>query len=205
MLFAEGTKSAYYSAGFDLNFGMAFYNQLKTIYSNNQSVKLINGLNITEYTGASGEQQIVRYLTNHDVNSSDGTPLDLFGGISGSMAAFVIVSYMKGVPFIYNGQEVATSYRLTFPFTSTTIDWTVNPDVTAEYSKIISFRNSSTAIRHGTLTSYSSADVCAFTKNSGTENVLVFSNLRNKEISFALPQTCINTRSWVKSVEMYYI
>jgi glycosidase len=193
ILFAEGTRSANYVAGFDLNFGMAFYNQLETIFSSNQSVKLIDGLNTSEYAGASGGQQIVRYITNHDVNSSDGTPLDLFGNNNGSLAAFVIVSYMKGVPFIYNGQEVATSFRLTFPFTSTTIDWNVNPGVTDEYAKIISFRNRSIAVRRGTLKSFSSADVCAFTKTSGTENVLVISNLRNKTISYTLPAALANT------------
>jgi hypothetical protein len=68
---------------------------------------------------------MIRYLTNHDVNSSDGTPLDLFGGKKGSMAAFVVVAYMKGIPMIYNGQEVGTPFRLTFPFTSTRVDWTL--------------------------------------------------------------------------------
>jgi len=193
ILFAEGTKSSNYTAGFDMNFGMGFYYQLKTIYSNNQSVKWIDNLNNSEYLGATGNQQVVRYLSNHDVNSSDGTPLDIFGGKTGSMASFVVVAYMKGVPFIYDGQEVATSYRLTFPFTTTTIDWTVNADVTAEYTKILTFRNSNATVRYGQLTSYNTADVSAFTKTSSTESVLVISNLRNKTINFSLPTAITNT------------
>ena len=38
-------------------------------------------------------------------DNADGTPLDLFGGRPGSMAAFVVAAYMKGAPMIYNGHE----------------------------------------------------------------------------------------------------
>jgi pullulanase/glycogen debranching enzyme len=139
---------------------------------------------------------MIRYLTNHDVNSSDGTPLDLFGGKSGSMAAFVVVAYMKGIPMVYNGQEVGTPFRLVFPFTGTKVDWTLdNADVTAEYKKIIAFRNSSEAIRRGALTSYSSDDVAVFTKIQGSKKVLVLSNLRNKQVVYTFPAELVNS-SW---------
>ncbi|RYY26963.1 MAG: alpha-amylase [Sphingobacteriaceae bacterium] len=187
LMLAEGQRKANYAAGFDYNFGFNFFENLKAVYNKDKSVRSIDSLNIVNYAGTISGQQTVRYLTNHDVNSSDGTPLDLFGGKKGSMAAFVVVAYMKGIPLIYNGQEVGTPYRLRFPFTADKIDWTLNPDVTAEYKKIIAFRNASSAIRRGKLTSYSTADICAFTKEKGVEKVLVISNLRNKSISFSIP------------------
>lgn len=193
LLLAEGTRAANYTAGFDYNFGMQFYyNSLKPIFSGGAATAIDNS-NTVEYASATGNQQIVRYLTNHDVDGSDGAPVTLFGGKTGSMAAFVTIAYMKGVPFIYNGTEVAFPTPITFPFTSTTIDWTINPDVTAEYTKVIGFRNSSTAIRRGTLVSYTNNDVCAFTKTSGTEQVVVFSNLRNATINYTLPAALANT------------
>ena len=193
LLMAEGNRSTNYTAGFDYNFGFSFYGQLKNIYANNGSVLLIDNLNNTEYTNATNGQQTVRYTSNHDVNSSDGTPLDLFGGRKGSMAAFAVIAYMKGVPMIYNGQEVGTPFRITFPFTGTKIDWALNPDITAEYKKILAFRNSSMAIRRGILTSYSTADICAFTKDVAGEKVLVISNLRNGIINYTLPAALANT------------
>lgn len=197
LMLAEGSRPENYGVGFDYNFGFGFFGNLKNIYSNNRSVRLIDTLNVRDYRGAINDHQaIVRYLTNHDVNSSDGTPLDLFGGKKGSMAAFVVVAYMKGIPMVYNGQEIGTPFRLTFPFTETKIDWNLNnPDVTAEYKKIIAFRNKSEPIRRGTLTSYSSDDVCAFTKIKGSKKVLVLSNLRNRQIIYTVPETLINT-SW---------
>jgi glycosidase len=197
LMMAEGTRADHFSSGFNYIFGFRFYEQMKTIFSNNQAATNFDNLNTTEYTGASASESnmVVRYIANHDANSSDGTPLDLFGGSKGSMTAFVVAAYMKGVPMIYNGQEVGTTYRLTFPFTGTTINWSSNPGMVSEYKKIIAFRNSSKAIRRGTLVSYSNSNVCAFTKTSDTETVFVLSNLRNSNVTYTLP-TAVSNSQW---------
>jgi glycosidase len=196
LMLAEGTRPEHFALGFDYNFGFRFYGNLINIFGKNKSVKSIDELNERDYKGTVREgQEIIRYLSNHDVNGS-GTPSELFGGKEGSMAAFVMLAYMKGIPMIYNGQEVATPVRLTFPFTSSKIDWSINPDVTAEYKKIISFRNQSQAVRRGKLTSYSSDDVCAFTKTMDDEKVLVISNFRNKEVYYTIPNQ-FNNSVWL--------
>jgi uncharacterized protein YjdB len=43
------------------------------------------------------------------------------------------------------------------------------------------------------LVSYDNNDVCAFTKTSGTEKVVVFSNLRNSTINYTIPSAIANT------------
>ena len=199
LMMAEGARSANFEAGFDYNFGFRFFENLKRIYERNHSVLSIDTLNNRDYKDASDGQRIIRYITNHDVNGSDGTPIELFGGEKGSMAAFVVVAYMKSIPMIYDGQEVGTPYRLVFPFTSKKIDWTINPGITAEYKKVIAFRNSSDAIRRGSLISYSTDDVCAFTKSLGKEEVFVVSNLRDKSIDYTLPETLKNS-SWTDAM-----
>jgi len=187
LLLAEGTRSDNFASGFDYAFGFRFFDQMKTVFSANQPATTLDNINTTEYYGANQSNRVVRYTSNHDVNSSDGTPLDLFGGNPGSMAAFVVAAYMNSVPMIYNGQEVGTPYRLKFPFTGNVINWSLNPEMAAEYKKIIAFRNNSEAIRRGTLLSCSTADVCAFTRISGTQTVFVLSNLRNNSTVFTLP------------------
>ena len=188
LMLAEGTRNDHYTSGFNYTFGFRFYGQMKTIFSGNQPATNIDNINTQEFPATNSEMNlVVRYLTNHDVNSSDGTALDLFGGKTGSMAAFVVASYMKGVPMIYNGQEVGNPNKLVFPFTNQQINWTLNPAMVAEYKKIIAFRKNSIALRRGTLVSYDNANVCAFTKTSGTETVFVASNLKNSTISFPIP------------------
>ncbi|MES2649567.1 MAG: alpha-amylase family glycosyl hydrolase [Bacteroidota bacterium] len=193
LYFAEGTRSDNFRIGFDLNFGFAFFGKMEEIYKENKSATGINDVNRSEFLNVFDESQVVRYTTNHDVNSSDGTPQELFGGEKGSLAAFVIAAYMKGIPMIYSGQEVGTSYRIPFPFTSKKIDWSVNPGITLEYKKILAFRNNSAAIRGGQLFSYSSDDVVAFTKQQDNEKVWVMVNLRNKTVEYTLPATVANT------------
>ncbi|RZJ63662.1 MAG: hypothetical protein EOO45_20620, partial [Flavobacterium sp.] len=190
LMLAEGSSPKYFSTGFDYFFGFNYFGNLKSIFSNNKSVKSIDTLNYSDYKGAKSGQAVVRYLTNHDVNGSDGTPLELFVGKKGSAAAFVVTAYMKGIPMIYNGQEIGTPFRLTFPFTGKSIDWSLeetNRDVLAEYKKIVGFRNKSKAVRRGVMVSYSSDDVCVFTKTLNKENVLVLANLRNKPVTYSLP------------------
>lgn len=199
LMLAEGGRADHFTAGFDYIFGFNYYGQMKSIFSSNQPVTKLDALNVSDYTTATNGQQVVRYLSNHDVNGSDGTTLDLFGGINGSMAAFVVVAYMKGIPMIYNGQEVGTPFKLVFPFTSADINWTLNPSITADYKKVIALRNSSAAIRRGQLTSYSNADICAFTKVQGAETVFVVSNLRNASLNYTLPANIANT-TWTNAL-----
>jgi glycosidase len=192
LMLAEGTRPANYAAGFDYNFGFTFYGNLKPIIGGSP-VTLIDNANTSEYVGASGANQIVRYLTNHDVDGSDGAPVTLLGGIPGSTAAFVVVAYMKGVPFVYNGTEVAFPTPIVFPFTTVTIDWTLNPAVTAQYTQVIGLRNNSTAIRRGALVSYDNNDICAFTRTAAGDTVFVMVNLRNSSIAYPIPAALQNT------------
>jgi len=196
IVLSEGRRSNQFTAGFDYNFGFDFFENLREIYEHGISVTSIDSFNIANYTGAAPHQGMVRYTSNHDVNGSEGTPQELFGGTRGSMAAFVVVAYMKSIPMIYGGQEVGTPYRLLFPFTSANIDWSLNPELTKEYKKIIAFRNESNAIRRGTLETFSNDDVCAFTKSYKDETILVLSNLRDKACRFELPASFEKTE-WV--------
>ena len=195
LMLAEGNRATNFSvAGFDYNFGFSFFNNLLTVYGQN-SVLSIDNTNSLEYSAATGTQQMVRYLSNNDVDYSNGTPVQLFGGEQGALAAFVVVAYMKGVPMIYTGQEVGTATPLNYPTGNTKVNWSANPSVLAQYKTIMAFRNSSIAIRQGQLTSYSTADVCAFTRQLASEEVLVIDNLRNQNITYTLPST-IPTTGW---------
>ncbi len=194
LMLAEGTRVDHYLVGFDFTFGFRYYDELKNVFSKGTTTANLFVPNSTEYTNATELKRVVRYVTNHDVNSSDGTPLDLFGGALGSMAAFVTVAYMKSVPMIYNGQEVGFPNRISFPFTGTVINWNLNKAMTAEYKKIIAFYNSSATIRRGTLATYSNTDLCVFSKTLDGETVFVISNFRNSNVTYSLPPAFANSQ-----------
>ena len=200
LLLAEGTRGANYSLGFDYNFGFAFYDALKNVYSKGQAATSLDAFNTSEYAGAANGQHVVRYSTNHDVNSSDGTPVTLFGGHAGAMSAFVVASCFKGVPMVYNGQEAGMTASIPFPFTSVKVNWGAHPEVTRAYKQLLAARAGSTALRRGTPVSYSTADVCAFTKTAGAEQALVLVNVRNTATTYPLPAALAGT-TWVNALQ----
>lgn len=189
LLLAEGDKKKYYlHGGFQLCYDFGFMNVLRgPIFAKGKSVKLIDSVNTANYRDALPTARMVRYTSNHDIDAWDGTPQELFGGSRGAMAAFVVASYMKAVPMIYNGQEVGYAERLPFMGPRKAIDWSLNPALTTEYKRLIRLRNASEALRNGQLASYSSDDVCAFTKVAGKEQVLVLVNLRNSAKPYSVP------------------
>ncbi|MBB6110036.1 Glycosidase [Mucilaginibacter lappiensis] len=190
LMFAEGDHQNLFQGGFDYNFGDQFYyNALKPIRKNGDNVAtdITNSTNY-EYANASGTNQVIRYTDNHDVDgSSDGNALTIFGGSAGVMANFVVCAYMRGVPFLFGSQEVAFNQQIFWPYTNVKIDWSQNANVTAEFAKVLNYRTSSTAIRRGTMTNYSDANVCAFTKVSGSEKVVVLVNLRGNSSTYTIP------------------
>jgi glycosidase len=199
LMLAEGTRSNHFGAGFQMVYGMGYYYNMVNIYGKNKNAQSADSVNTVEYTASTTASRVVRYTSNHDVNNSDGTPLDLFGGKQGALSAFVATAFTNAVPMIYNGQEVACPVKLTYFNNSTTIDWTINPDIKAIYKKILTFRNSSAACRSGLLTSYSNADVTAFVRTLNMEKVLIIANSRNAVVNYTLPAALINT-TWKEVV-----
>jgi glycosidase len=196
LLFAEGKRKDQFTAGFDLEYGMSFYNNMvNRIYGTHQSAQSLDILNTTEYRDATGDDQVVRYISNHDVDQSDGSPLATLNGRQGSLAAFVVAAYMKGVPMIYDGQEVGCPLKLSFFDQSTPIDWSINPDLTGEYKRIIGLRTASNALRRGELHSFTTDDVCAFSKSWEAEEILVLVNLRSTPSSCPMPEPLLG-KSW---------
>ncbi|MBF4515145.1 alpha-amylase [Flavobacterium sp. ANB] len=185
LMLAEGSKTDHFASGFDYTFGFNFFSTLEKVFKESKPATTIQDSNTTEYANNyNQENRIVRYTSNHDVNFTDGTPLELFGGKQGSVATFVVAAYMKSVPMIYNGQEIGYNKRLNY-FAKTPIDWsTADASVLAEYKKIIAFRNTSNAIKRGTYTGYSNNVVSAFTMVKDAEKVLVLSNLTNNAAKY---------------------
>lgn len=195
VMFAEGVRSDLFSSGFQMNFGWNFYSKLKDVYNKNQPASILGTANTADYQNISGDNQVLRFTSNHDDNAWDNTPIEIFNGKQGSMAAFLLTSYMGGVPMIYNGQEVASPLKLSF-FYKTPIDWSINPEITQEYKKIIELRKASNAIKKGSISYYNNNNnVVAFKKTSGSEEIVVLVNVRNQNVDYNVDQT-LKAKQW---------
>lgn len=195
ILLAEGSKKDQFTAGFQLNYAFDFYNTLKGIFAGTQAPSALITTNTNEDNTIANNGFKLRYTTNHDVTSSDGSPVTIYNGKQGSLAAFVLAAYVNGVPLLYNGQEVGNLKKINI-FNNDPIDWNTNPDMVAEYKRIIAFRSNHEAIKTGALTIYNNSDVIAFEKKSGTDDVLILVNARNNATNYSVPAALQNI-TWI--------
>ena len=77
----------------------------------------------------------MRYIINHDT-ASEKSPLTLYGGERGAMAAFVMATMLEGCPLIYSSQEIGYSKSLSF-FNNNVMKWDSNKSYTDEYIKVM--------------------------------------------------------------------
>jgi glycosidase len=198
ILLAEGARNDHFTAGFQMNFAWDFYGALKNVFVNNATAGSLFTTNTTEYNAIPAGKKKLRFTTNHDESAWDATPITIFNGKAGALAAQVIAAYLNGVPLIYSSQEAGRANTVPF-FSNSPIDWTQNYDMQAAYKNIFSVYNSSVALRRGTVTSFAHNDIVCFTKTSGTDEVLVMVNTRNNPVSFTLPSSLANT-SWINAL-----
>jgi len=198
ILLAEGARDDHFTAGFQMNYAWNFLSSLKNVFTNNTPATNLFTTNLSEYANIGIYGKKLRFTTNHD-ESNTATPIAVFNGKDGAMAASVITICLQGVPLIYCGQEVGVSSSLTYS-TQRPIDWTINSDILNFYQSLLSFYNSSNALRKGVLQTFGNIDVVAFTKNYLTENVLIVVNTRNKSLNYNLPSNLIGT-SWTNALD----
>jgi glycosidase len=198
-LLAEGARSDHFGAGFQLNYAWDFFTAEKNVFKNNAAASTLITANSNENLSVVSGGQKLRFTTNHDETAWNMTPLALFGGLDGSMAAFVISSYLGGTPLIYTGQEVGCSVNTPF-FSRQPIDWTANASLLTKYKQVMGFRAINPAARYGALETFSDPNIVAFRKTVGAEQVLVLVNVRNAASTMVVPAALANT-SWFNSFD----
>lgn len=188
---AEGSRSNHFNAGFDLMYGWDFYGTMKNVYNGQDASNLITAHNI-EYNNIPAGKHKLRYTTNHDESAWNATPMILFDGKEGAIAASVATIFMGGVPMLYTGQEVGTVENVPF-FSNSTIHWDNNPDMLQSYKDMVNYYNQSEVARKGINTFYPHDEVICFTKTLNDEEVLILVNLRPNVLDYLLPNELKNT------------
>ena len=194
ILLAEGAKAEHFTSGFQINYAWNFYYNLKDVYGKNKSANSIFTTHQSEYASIPAGGMKLRYTTNHDESAWEGTPIQFFGGTTGSLSASAVTIFLSAVPLIYDGQEVGRSALLPF-FTRDPIQWSDHPEMVEVYKKFMSVYNETEAFKNGVLTSFNNSDVAIFTKSHNNETYLIIVNVRNAEKEIALDASLQNS-SW---------
>lgn len=120
-------------------------------------------------------------ITNHDLNSWEGTEFERLGNLQ---SAFAVLTYtLPGMPLIYTGQEVGLDRALEFFVKDTPPQWDSNADIVAFYQKLNDLKHSRPELAAGTagapveIIPTASPDIIAFRRGG----VLTIANLGSTE------------------------
>jgi glycosidase len=197
ILFAEGEREDHFQAGFDFTFGWSWYGKLQDVYSGTSVAQLFLNHNQTYAQIPEGKHRI-RFTTNHDESAWNATPVSIFNGQDGALAAFATTLFTGGAPLIYGSQEVGTENTVPF-FSQSTIAWNNNPDILSKYRELMEVYSSFSCSRTGENTIYNHPDIACFTKTSATEELLLIINLRDRNINYT-PPSALRAHSHINPV-----
>jgi glycosidase len=186
LMLAEGARSDHYQAGFDLTYSWNYYTALKNVWAGSASSALTSTHQVELASLPSGKGK-VRFTTNHDQSAWEASPMTLFNGKNGAIAASVANLFSGGTPLLYTGQEVGKTGTTPF-FSNSSINWSANADMLAAYQKIYEVYNNYPAARVNNYSIYQlSNDLICWKKTSGNQSLLVLINVRNTTINVSLP------------------
>jgi len=159
------------------------------VFKNNQTASGYYLTHQTEYNAIPSGSHKLRFTSNHDENSWNGTEWERMGNATEVLTVFTYV--IPGMPLVYSGQEAGSSKRLKF-FEKDPIEWKDHPFF-GLYQKLNQLKKENPALWNpgfgGTYTrlaTQADKQVLAFKRELGTNSVIAVLNLSNQQASVTL-------------------
>jgi glycosidase len=111
-MLAESEQVSHHDSAFDMSYSWAVHHMMNKVARGDTSASAIGALLVEESTRFPAHAYRMRFTSNHDENSWQGTEFDRMG--DGAKAFAVVTSTIPGMPLIYNGQEYGNRKRLEF-------------------------------------------------------------------------------------------
>ncbi|HNY53431.1 MAG TPA: alpha-amylase family glycosyl hydrolase [Bacteroidales bacterium] len=188
MLAEDEDHSFLLERAFDMNYAWAHHHLMNAVAGGKRKPAALDSMIQYELKRYAPESYRLRFMTNHDENSWNGTIDEKMGEAQKAFAAYLFT--IPGVPLLYNGQEADLDKRLEF-FKRDPIVWK-ETDLLPFYTKLVHLRTSHPALRHGaeggsyeTLRT-NSGKVIAYRRVKDDTEVLTILNMSNKPVRAAL-------------------
>lgn len=131
------------------------------------------------------DSYLMNMVTNHDLNSWEGTEFDRLGNLTD---AFAVLYYtLPGMPMLYTGQETGMNRAFQFFEKDSAPQWEPRNDYFTFYQKLNNLKHSQQAlaagVEGGEIVSYTttSPDLLVFSREKEGSKVVVMVNLGNEE------------------------
>lgn len=197
-MLAEASKADLHEHAFDMTYGWDTAEIFKQIAKGKADAATLR-----KWVAAPPEQfppdaYRMRFTSNHDINSWQGSDTELYGPSWRAMA--VLAATLPGMPLVYGGQESGLDKRLAF-FEKDPIDWKQYQHA-AFYAKLLKLKKTNPALWNGqaggaiAVQDTGNDKVFAFRRQAGKNAVAVAVNLSNAPQRYTMDGKNVHLAPW---------
>ena len=195
LMLAEDEEHSYLlERSFNMNYAWAHHHLMNAVAAGQRRPSALDTMMQYEMLRYDPESYRLRFMTNHDENSWNGTIDEKMGDAQKAFAAYLFT--IPGVPLLYNGQEADLDKRLEF-FKRDPIVWK-ETELLPFYTKLVHLRTSHPALRHGAeggsyeMLKTNRKKVIAYRRAKGNNEVLTILNMSKKPVKVALKDAVVS-------------
>ncbi|MBD3225436.1 MAG: alpha-amylase [Caldithrix sp.] len=188
---AEGQATYLHEKAFDMTYDWKTFYAMNGIAAGKRTARAIDSILQEERRLYPETAYRMRFITNHDENSWNGTVFERLG--DGVKPFAVLMATIPGKPLLYSGQEVGLQKRLRF-FAKDTIEWQPN-QYSDLYGKLFNLYQQSPALHKGSYEKMdTSADeaVYAYVRKYEQETIFVLLNLTDQRRHVTIDSPYLN-------------
>ena len=188
---AEGPE---FHEAFDMTYSWELLHLMNDIAKGKKDVQSLRDYFIKERRQYPPDAYRMRFTTNHDENTWNGTVFERLGDAAETFGAFTCV--IKGMPLVYSGQEAGLDKRLKF-FDKDTIQWRESK-YRFLYTVLLHEKTKNKALWNGKKgaemvpVKSSAGEVFAFVREKDNDKVYAIFNLSDKKVRTQLESDKIN-------------
>ncbi len=182
-MLAEAETPELQTEAFDMTYSWTFYKLMNAIAKGKKNASDIISYFSKEDSTYSVNDFRMRFTTNHDENSWNGTVFERLGNAAATFAALTFA--VPGMPLVYNGQEAGLNKRLDF-FDRDPIIWKKSK-FREIYTKLLHLKSNNKALWNGKeggkliwISTNIDKSVLSFIRKKSTNKVFVIFNLNDK-------------------------
>ncbi|MBU0765802.1 MAG: alpha-glucosidase C-terminal domain-containing protein [Bacteroidetes bacterium] len=188
-MLAEAEKGEMHEKAFDMTYSWKLLHLMNDIAKKKKYPAEISDVLEWEKTEFPEEAFRMRFTSNHDENSWNGTVFERYG--EGARTFAVLVALLPGMPLVYGGQESALKKRLSF-FEKDSIQWS-DYRFSDFYTTLLTLKKRNRALWNGSyggsmqiVETPDSSFVFAFIRKNEDSEVLVVLNLSADPVTVSL-------------------
>jgi glycosidase len=188
-MLAEADKPELHEHAFDMTYGWDTMGLFKDLAKGKADARSIQAFLAKPPKQFPRDAYRMRFTTNHDENSWQGSDAELYGPAFKAMA--VLAATLPGMPLIYNGQESGLDKRIEF-FEKDPIQWKIY-QYQPFYAGLLKLKHDNPALWNGQyggevqVLETGNDKVFAFRRQLGKDVVAVTVNVSGERQVYALP------------------